>query len=82
MSNLACVYCYQGRWNEAEKLEFNVFEARKTKLGENHPEILDSMGRLGYTYGEQGKVDEAQILLSQAVRLLEQAIGPQHPTTL
>ena len=63
-------------------MEFNVFEARKTKLGANHPETLDSMGKLGYIYGKQGQVDEAQVLISQAVKLLEETIGPQHPTTL
>jgi tetratricopeptide repeat protein len=33
MANLASTYRHQGRWEEAEKLEIQVMETRKTKLG-------------------------------------------------
>jgi hypothetical protein len=39
MAYLALTYRNQGRW-EAEKLEVQVMETRKTKLGANHPDTL------------------------------------------
>ncbi|ETN44035.1 uncharacterized protein HMPREF1541_10900 [Cyphellophora europaea CBS 101466] len=33
MNNLAATYSKQGRWDLAEKLEVQVMEIRKTKLG-------------------------------------------------
>jgi hypothetical protein len=41
MANLASTYRKQGRWSEAEKLEVQVMEARKTKLGADHPDTLN-----------------------------------------
>ncbi|KAF4615876.1 hypothetical protein G7Y89_g15240 [Cudoniella acicularis] len=38
MANLASTYRNQGRWDEAEELEVQVMETRKTKLGADHPD--------------------------------------------
>ncbi|KAG4427745.1 hypothetical protein IFR05_016773 [Cadophora sp. M221] len=46
MANLASTFADQGRWEEAEKLELQVMETRKTKLGANHPDTLTSMNNL------------------------------------
>jgi hypothetical protein len=45
MAFLASTYTHQGRWEEAEKLEVQVMETRKTKLGENQPSTLTSVWR-------------------------------------
>ncbi|PVH69571.1 hypothetical protein DL98DRAFT_394098, partial [Cadophora sp. DSE1049] len=37
MANLASTYTNQGGWEEAEKLELQVMETSKTKLGVHHP---------------------------------------------
>jgi len=81
MSNLADSYFNQKKWDEAMKLYFDVFEARKVKLGQNHPMTLDSMGMLGSAYIYCGRVNEGQSLLSKAAILLEKTIGPEHPIT-
>jgi hypothetical protein len=39
---LARVHYDEGRWEEAEQLEMQVMETRKTKLGEDHPDTLAS----------------------------------------
>jgi len=45
--NLAATYSSQGRWNEAEQLEVQVFDMRKKLLGaEQHQDTLISMGNL------------------------------------
>lgn len=37
MHSLAAIYQDQNQWEEAEQLQVQVIEARKTKLRENHP---------------------------------------------
>ncbi len=55
ISNLASIYRSQGRWEEAEKLEVQVMETRKTKLGADHPDTLTSINNLASTYRSQGQ---------------------------
>ena len=50
MFNLASTYRNQGRWAEAEKLDVQVMETRKTVLGPEHPDTLTSMANLASTY--------------------------------
>src|SRR4051794_35113120 len=38
MANLASTYRNQGRWKEAQDLEVQVVETRKTVLGVEHPD--------------------------------------------
>ncbi|KAJ5222789.1 uncharacterized protein N7469_009029 [Penicillium citrinum] len=45
MYNLAVVYSDQERWDEVEKIHRHMFETRKTRLGHNHPDTLQSMGK-------------------------------------
>ncbi|KAF1828470.1 hypothetical protein BDW02DRAFT_512229 [Decorospora gaudefroyi] len=49
MANLAATYRNQGRWDEAEKLEVQVIETSKMKLGADHPSTLASINNLAYT---------------------------------
>jgi hypothetical protein len=67
MNNLASTYSDQGRWKEAEVLEVQVLEIRKTVLGEYHPNTLDSMSNLAITYQNQGRWKEAEELQVQVL---------------
>jgi len=40
----------QGRWKEAEDLEVQVIKARKSVLGDEHPDTLTSIANLALTY--------------------------------
>ena len=44
------IYSDEGRWEEAEKLEAEVMETRKTKLEADHPDTLTSMANLASTF--------------------------------
>ena len=44
------VHRARGRWEDAEKLEVQVMETSKTKLGADHPDTLTSMANLASTY--------------------------------
>lgn len=43
MSNLASIYSNQGRWEEAKKLQEQIVEAYKTKLGIDHSYTIRSI---------------------------------------
>jgi hypothetical protein len=62
MANLACTYRDQGKWEDAEKLELHVMEARKVKLGADHPSTLTAMANLACTYWKQGRQEDAKKL--------------------
>jgi hypothetical protein len=50
MANLALTYMNQGRWEEAKKLEVQVMETCKIKLGADYLDTLFSMNNLALTY--------------------------------
>ncbi|KAM6499534.1 hypothetical protein JOM56_005042 [Amanita muscaria] len=72
----------QGRLEESKKLEVQVVEERKAKLGVNHPDTLMGMSSLAATYIAQGLWYEAEDMLSKAVVMMEQVMGPEDPRTV
>ncbi|KAF8351010.1 hypothetical protein F5887DRAFT_1278053 [Amanita rubescens] len=78
----ALVFDHIGSWKEAEKLEVQVMEARKEKLGSHHPDTLTSMGNLASTYRDQGKWDEAEKLEVQVMEARKETLGSHHLDTL
>ncbi|KAK9604423.1 hypothetical protein V6Z93_002391 [Aspergillus fumigatus] len=79
---LAEAYSLEGRWDEAEQLEVQVMETRKTKLGADHPDTLISMANLASTYSDQGRWDEAEQLQVQVMETRKTKLGADHPNTL
>ncbi|RYP74071.1 hypothetical protein DL771_003260 [Monosporascus sp. 5C6A] len=72
----------QGRWEEGEKLEVQVMEIRRTKLGADHPDTLMIMGNLASTYSGQGRWEEAEKLEVQVMETRRTKLGADHPDTL
>ncbi len=64
MANLASTYRNQGRWEEAEKLEAQVMETRKTKPGADHPHTLISVNNLVLIWKDQGRHTDALALIT------------------
>ncbi|KAJ5869517.1 hypothetical protein N7455_004458 [Penicillium solitum] len=79
---LAQAYRIEGRWEEAEQLEVQVMETRKTKLGVDHPSTLTSMANLASTYRNQGRWEEAEQLDVQVMETSKTKLGVDHPDTL
>ncbi|KAH8194219.1 hypothetical protein TruAng_011616 [Truncatella angustata] len=71
-----------GRWEEAEKLEVEVMETRKQKLGADHPDTLTSMANLASTFWNQGRWEEAEKLEVEVMETSKQELGADHPDTL
>jgi hypothetical protein len=82
MHNLASTYWNQGRWDDAERLDVQVMETRKTKLGADHPHTLTSMNNLAYTQRSLGREVEAIELMRECVQLCQQRFRPNHPDLL
>ena len=72
MANLACTYRYQGRWDEAEKLEVEVIEANKAKLGSQHQDTLTSMADLASR--NQVRWDEAEKLQIEVIAVSKEKL--------
>jgi tetratricopeptide (TPR) repeat protein len=79
---LAEAYALEGRWDEAEQLQVQVMETRKTKLGADHPDTLMSMANLASTYLKQGRWDEAEQLFVEVMETRRAKLGVDHPDTL
>jgi hypothetical protein len=79
---VADAYSLGGRWDDAEKLELQVVETRKRKLGADHPDTLTSMGNLALIYYRQGQWNAAQDLFVQVMDLSKKKLGADYPDTL
>ena len=75
MRNLASTYRKRGRWTEAEKLQVQVMETRKTVFGLEHPDTLNVMGSLASTYNNQGRWTEAEKLDVQVMETRKTVLG-------
>jgi tetratricopeptide (TPR) repeat protein len=82
LHNMTGYFHYEGRWKEAEKLQVDVVEIRKTVLGNAHPHTLSSMGNLASTYSNQGRWKEAEDLNMDVIETRKKVLGYEHPSTL
>ncbi|PVH69231.1 hypothetical protein DL98DRAFT_554516 [Cadophora sp. DSE1049] len=89
MMLLGHVYKAGGQWEEAElldiqaeKLEVQVMETSKTKLGVDHPFTLTSMANLAFTWKGKGKEIEAVRLMEDCVRFQKRVLGLDHPYSI
>ena len=69
------------KWDEAEKLEMDVMNARETTLGSDHPSTLTSIINLVSTYRNQGRWDEAKKLQINVMNRRKTKLGSDHPDT-
>ncbi len=61
----------------------DVMNAKKTKLGSDHPDTLTIMANLASTYRSQGRWDEAQKLeVIDVMNAFRTKLGSDHPDTL
>jgi len=72
----------EGRSKEAEELEVQVLDLRKSVLGEKHPDTIRAMANLASTWQQQGRSDEAERLKVQVLDLQKSVLGEKHPDTI
>ncbi|TRU11576.1 MAG: tetratricopeptide repeat protein, partial [Microcystis aeruginosa Ma_MB_F_20061100_S19] len=69
----------QGRYTEAEPLYLEALDLRKQLLGDNHPDVAQSLNNLAYLYQSQGRYKEAEPLYREAIKIATQVLGDNHP---
>ena len=79
LNNLAALYLFQGRYNEAETLFIEVLQTRSQLNRDNNPNIADSLNNLAYLYQSQGRYGEAEPLYVEALQMRQQLFGNDHP---
>ncbi|KAK4164722.1 hypothetical protein QBC43DRAFT_210033, partial [Cladorrhinum sp. PSN259] len=56
--------------------------SRKTKLGDDHPDTVTSIGNPASTYRNQGRWEEAEKLEVQVIETSKTKLGADHADTL
>ncbi len=79
LSNLANVYCAQGKYDEAIKLFLEAIEIDKKTIGIEHPNYAVRLSNLAQIYYAQGKYDEAIKLFLEAIEIGKKTISIEHP---
>ena len=59
-----------------------ALEARKLKLGDDHPATLETKNDLAVLYKEQGRYEESEKYLLEAVKGRLSKLGDKHPHTI
>jgi tetratricopeptide (TPR) repeat protein len=75
----AALYYLQGRYGEAEPLHIRALSIREQQLGQDHPNVAQSLDSLAVIYHSQGRYEEAEPLHIQALSIREQQLGQDHP---
>jgi eukaryotic-like serine/threonine-protein kinase len=69
-------------FEQAEAQQKRVVMLRRETLGDEHPDTLRSIGRLGIIFKVRGKLDLALPLSREALQGIRYALGDEHPATL
>lgn len=72
----------RGLIDQAELTFRDVLESRRTLLGDEHPETLETAVWLGIVLTQRSGVAEAAELLEKALEAERRVFGPEHETTL
>jgi hypothetical protein len=79
LNNLAVLYEYQGRYNDAEPLYLQSLDIRKHQLGDDHPDVATSLNNLAGLYESQGRYNDAEPLYLQSLDISKRQLGDDHP---
>ena len=79
LNNLAVLYEYQGRYNDAEPLYLQSLDIRKRQLGNDHPDVATILNNLALLYESQGRYNDAEPLYLQSLDIRKRQLGNDHP---
>ncbi|KAJ7484121.1 hypothetical protein FB451DRAFT_1363721 [Mycena latifolia] len=81
-NDYAKVYMLTGKAEKAAELGLAVLEQRKKLLGEDHPDTLESMYWLAWSYRQLGKLNEAEKLGVSVWEKRRETLSDNHVDTL
>jgi len=79
---LGTTYWYLGEYLQAMRQHERALALRKSKLGADHPDALESRNNLAEAYQFAGRIAEAIRLHEQTLKQMEATLGADHPHTL
>ena len=82
ISQHAATLQYIAAYQEAEPLNLEALEIRRTELGAAHPETATSLNNLAGLYHAQGRYADAEPLYLEALEIRRTELGAAHPETL
>ncbi|MEH2274142.1 MAG: tetratricopeptide repeat protein [Nostoc sp.] len=72
-------YSGQGLYNQALPWYEQCLKVTKKRLGEEHPDVAESLNNLATLYDSQGRYSQAEPLYIQALALYRKLLGEEHP---
>lgn len=69
----------RGRYREAQAVLERALATATSALGNDHPEVAQSLSNLGNVHFYRGRYADAQALYERALTIREGAFGPEHP---
>jgi tetratricopeptide (TPR) repeat protein len=69
----------QGAYAQAQPWLEQCLAVCRERLGEEHPDVANSLNNLASLYGSQGKYEKAEPLSVQALELYKRLLGEEHP---
>ena len=75
LNNLAALYLYQGRHDDAEPLLKRAVTVFEKSLGPTSPELVESLDNLAALYKDKGRTAEAAPIAKRAAAIRARATG-------
>jgi non-specific serine/threonine protein kinase/serine/threonine-protein kinase len=79
LSNLGVLNVWQGHYAKADSVFQRSLRIQERAVGENHPDVVNTLINLGLVYMEQGRYPEAETTLRRGAVIAERVLGPSHP---
>jgi tetratricopeptide (TPR) repeat protein len=76
---VADVYYFQSKYEQAEPLYKRSLEISEKTLGKDHPSVATTLNNLAELYQAQGKYAEAEPLYKRSLEISEKTLGKDHP---
>ena len=68
-----------GKYDEAQPLGERILKIRERILGQEHPDVAETLNYLANLYASRGDHAKAELLYQRALTIREKVFGPQHP---
>ncbi|KAF4335478.1 kinesin [Fusarium beomiforme] len=78
-TSLSFIFCAQGQWNKAEKMEIELMGGRASALSDSNPVSLIRTLNLASIYDQQGLSKKAEDLSLRAMEVANKILDNEHP---
>ncbi|MFA6138331.1 MAG: tetratricopeptide repeat protein [Sulfurimonas sp.] len=76
---ITAIYQDIGDYKQALEFQLQALKLREEILGEKHPDLATSYGRLSTIYHDMGELDKALEFQLKAIKIREKVLGEKHP---